>query len=91
MQNDELRKVREELEVALAEYTALYDFAPVGYFTLTASGAIIKANLTGAILVGVERSKLMGQPFGWLVSAELRPAFYAFLKQVLAGQTKESQ
>jgi PAS domain S-box-containing protein len=90
MQNDELRKSRDDLEAALAASTALYDFAPVGYFTLTESGAIIKANLTGAILVGVERSKLMGQPFGRLVTLELRPAFNAFLKQVFARQTKES-
>src|SRR5664279_1132988 len=48
MQNAELRKARDELELALENYTDLYDFAPVGYFTLTASGAIIQANLTGA-------------------------------------------
>lgn len=90
MQNAELQKSRDELEAALAAYTALYDFAPVGYFTLAASGAVIKANLTGAIMVGIERSKLLGQPFGRLVTAELRPAFNAFLKQVFAGETKES-
>ena len=36
MQNDELQKVRDELEVALDKYTGLYDFAPEGYFTLAA-------------------------------------------------------
>ena len=41
MQNAELRQARDELEVALENYTDLYDFAPVGYFTLAASGAII--------------------------------------------------
>ncbi|MEJ0090024.1 MAG: PAS domain-containing protein [Limisphaerales bacterium] len=38
MQNSELRQARDNLEVALEEYTDLYDFAPVGYFTLTADG-----------------------------------------------------
>ena len=30
MQNTELRKARDELELALENYTDLYDFAPVG-------------------------------------------------------------
>jgi PAS domain-containing protein len=90
MQNAELRQARDELEVALENYTDLYDFAPSGYFTLAATGAILQANLTGATLVGIERSRLVGQSFGRLVSAEFRPAFSTFLEQVFAGQTKQS-
>jgi asparagine synthetase B (glutamine-hydrolysing) len=48
MQNAELRQARDELEVALDNYTDLYDFAPAGYFTLTAAGTIRQVNLTGA-------------------------------------------
>jgi PAS domain-containing protein len=90
MQNAELRQARDELEVALENYTDLYDFAPSGYFTLAATGAILQANLTGATLVGIERSRLVGQSFGRLVSAEFRPAFSTFLEQVFAGQAKQS-
>ena len=90
MQNAELRQARDELEVALENYTDLYDFAPSGYFTLAATGAILQANLTGATLVGIERSRLMGQSFGRLVSAEFRPAFSTFLEQVFAGEAKQS-
>jgi signal transduction histidine kinase len=90
MQNAELRQARDELEVALDNYTDLYDFAPSGYFTLAATGAILQANLTGATLVGIERSRLVGQSFGRLVSAEFRPAFSLFLEHVFAGQTKQT-
>jgi PAS domain S-box-containing protein len=90
MQNAELRQARDELEVALENYTDLYDFAPSGYFTLAATGAILRANLTGATLVGIERSRLVGQSFGGLVSDEFRPAFSTFLAQVFAVQTKQS-
>jgi len=76
--------------VALDNYTDLYDFAPSGYFTLAATGAILQANLTGATMVGIERSRLVGQSFGRLVSAEFRPAFGTFLEQVFAGQTKQA-
>jgi signal transduction histidine kinase len=87
MQNAELRQARDELEVALDNYTDLYDFAPSGYFTLAATGAILQANLT---MVGIERSRLLGQSFGRLVSAEFRPAFSTFLEHVFAGQTKQA-
>jgi PAS domain S-box-containing protein len=90
MQNAELRQARDELEVALENYTDLYDFAPSGYFTLAATGAILQANLTGATLVGIERSRLVGQSFRQLVSAEFRPAFSNFLKNVFDGEEKQS-
>jgi len=90
MQNTELRQARDELEAALEDYTDLYDFAPSGYFTLGATGAILQANLTGATLVGIERSRLVGQSFGQLISAGFRPAFSTFLEQVFAGEAKQS-
>src|ERR1700677_721201 len=90
MQNAELRQARDELEVALDNYTDLYDFAPGGYFTLAPTGAILQANLTGATLVGIERSRLVGQSFGWLVSARFRPAFSTFLEQIFAELTKQA-
>jgi PAS domain-containing protein len=87
MQNAELRQARDELEASLENYTDLYDFAPVGYFTLTAAGVINQVNLTGTNLVGMERSRLVGRSFGMLVVPELRPVFHAFLKKVFASQT----
>jgi hypothetical protein len=40
MQNNELQQARAEREVALARYTELYDFAPIGYLTVTGDGLI---------------------------------------------------
>jgi signal transduction histidine kinase len=90
MQNAELRQARDELELALDNYTDLYDFAPSGYFTFASTGAILQANLTGATLVGIERSRLLGQSFGLLISAGFRQAFSTFLEHVFAGQTKQA-
>jgi PAS domain S-box-containing protein len=90
LQNAELRQARDNLEAALENYTDLYDFAPVGYFTFDESGDILQANLTGANLVGIARSRLAGQSFGQLVSTELRSVFNSFLKQVFAGSAKQS-
>jgi len=85
MQNAELRQARDELETALEQYTDLYEFAPVGYLTLDLNGTINKVNLTGATLLRVERSRLIGQRFGHLVTDATRPIFTAFLGEVFTG------
>lgn len=90
MQNAELVTARDRMESLLEKFTDLYDFAPVGYFTLAADCTILQVNLTGTRLVGIDRSRLVGKLFGVLVSPELRPALHAFLKQVFASQTKQS-
>jgi PAS domain S-box-containing protein len=89
-QNAELQEARDRVEALLENYTDLYDFAPVGYFTLAVTGGIRQVNLTGAHLVGVERARLVGQSFGMLVSSIQRPIFYSFLKQVFADQANRS-
>ena len=55
MQNEELRRSREQLEQSRSEYAELYDFAPVGYLTFDGRGLITKANLTACGLLGIEK------------------------------------
>lgn len=90
MQNEELRQARNEIEKALEKYTDLYDFAPVGYFTLEHDGKIGAVNLSGANLLGMERSRLLGRRFELFVSQEARPFFSEFIKRVFASHGKQS-
>ena len=90
LQIADLRQAGDEREAALANYTDLYDFAPVGYFTVTAAGVINQVNLTGANLVGRERASLVGRSFGLLLAPKLGPPFYAFLTKVVASRAKAS-
>ena len=59
MQNDALQKAQSALEESRDRYLDLYEFAPVGYLTLTLEGLIGNINLTGALLLGYERAKLL--------------------------------
>ena len=88
MQNAELQKARDELELTLETYTDLYDFAPVGYLSLDELGQILEVNLTGAALIGVERSRLINRRLPALITPASRPVFLAFLEQVFAGAVK---
>ncbi len=90
MQNSELRDVRAELETALALYTNLYDFAPVGYFTLDRDGVIHQINLAAARLLGKPRASLVGQPFKRFVAPNDLPVLARLLERVLAHSERES-
>jgi len=87
MQNAELLQARDELEVSRNTYAELYDFAPVGYFTLDARGLIREANLTGAQLLERERGLLTNTPFSsFIADTEGREIFSRHLKNVLQQQ-----
>jgi PAS domain S-box-containing protein len=73
LQNEELRQAQVQLAESRDKYADLYDFAPVGYLTLDKAGKILEANLTGADMLGQERSKLLGLYFPhFLVDADRR-------------------
>ena len=66
MRNEELQRAQETITQARDRYADLYDFAPVGYFTLDRKGRIVEANLAGARLLGAERDRLINQSsFRW--------------------------
>ena len=85
MQNEELQKSRAEREALLAQYTSLYDNAPVGYVTLDAQGTIRQANVTSARLLGLERSQLVSRRLGVFVAEADRRTFSDFVQQALSG------
>ena len=90
MQNAELQEARDRMEILLEKYTDLYDFAPVGYFSLDEAGQILEVNLAGAALLGVERSRLIKRRLPRFVGPGSQPVFQAFLKRVFAGTGKQA-
>ncbi|KCZ73202.1 PAS domain S-box [Candidatus Methanoperedens nitroreducens] len=90
MQNEELRRAQKELEESRNRYADLYDFAPAGYFIFDINGLILEVNLTGARMLGVERSLLIKQPFYLYVTPGSRDMFYLHLRRVLRTGTKQT-
>ena len=90
MQNEELKETYETAERALKKYTMLYDFAPMGYFTLDNDGSICDLNFTGADLLGEKRFTLVNHNFKLFISKQSQKIFNDFLSKVYSGSSKES-
>ena len=83
MQNEELRRIQQELEEARDRYSHLYDFAPVGYITINVEGIVEGANLTFATMLGMKRSELVGKPFSRFIQREDQDIYYLHRQRIL--------
>ena len=90
MQNEELIHANETAETALKKYTMLYDFAPMGYFTLDPDGSIYELNFTGAEMLRDKRFSLVNSNFKLFISEESRPVFDKFFSKVYSQKGKEA-
>ena len=70
MQNEALRQTKLALEESRDRYVDLYEFAPIGYLTLTGDGIISSINLTGAAFLGRDRRDLLRRHFSAFVIPE---------------------
>ncbi len=79
-----LEQHQKEIGKSLDLYSELYDFAPVGYLTLTRDGRIGEANRIAKKMIGAEYALLTGIPFKRFVAAEYHPAIEALLDRVFS-------
>jgi PAS domain S-box-containing protein len=84
-QNEELRETQQLLEASRDRYADLYDFAPIGYATLDEKGHIREINLTGATILGQERSRLLETLFSVAVVKGDLSVFHGHLRQCQQG------
>ena len=83
IQNEELRRSQKDLEVSRAHYYELYNFAPVGYLTISDKGLVTKANLAFSAMVSVTMKALIKRPFSQFVFREDQDSYYFWRKALL--------
>jgi PAS domain S-box-containing protein len=83
MQNEELRRTHLALEEAHDLYVDLYEFAPVGYITLSQEAQITAINLTGAALLGEDRRQLLRRSFARIVAPEDQDRWQDYFRHAL--------
>lgn len=86
IQNEELRRSQEELIEMRYKYSDLYDFAPVGYMTVSRTGLILDANLTLADMLRVERRALLKQPLSSFILPIDEDIFYHHRREILESK-----
>lgn len=90
LQQEQLEQDRRELTEVLDRYVELYDFAPVGYFTVDSQFKIIEANWAGASLFEVDRGELAGRRIDSLLTAESGQVLLVLLKRLRIGGARET-
>lgn len=90
MQNEELRRAQAAVEVSRDRYMDLYEFAPVGYLTLSREAIITEVNLTCAAFLGVDRKRLLHHRFSSYVALEDKEQWYRHFLTVLRQKGEQS-
>ncbi|HEY5616660.1 MAG TPA: EAL domain-containing protein [Vicinamibacterales bacterium] len=90
MQNEELRRAQLALEESRDRYVDLYEFAPVGYLTLTSEGLISEVNLTGAALLGEERKKMLRRRFNRFVTSEDKDRYHRLFVSLMQHDERQA-
>jgi PAS domain S-box-containing protein len=71
-----LRKAQVTLGESRDRYLNLYEFAPIGYLTLTQDAIVSEVNLTGTNMLGVERKELLNHRFSQIIAPEDRECWH---------------
>ena len=86
IQNEELRSAQVELTQVHDRLKNLYDYAPVGYATLTAKGLIHESNHKLADMLNTPRHDLDMSRFSSLILPEDQDIYYHCRRNFLAGR-----
>lgn len=88
-QSNQVNRLQEQLKQEQNKYSDLYDFAPVGYFTIGENGRILEVNLTGATMLAAAKTDLIDQPFFQFIARDSQDQFYVHRQQVLATKVQQ--
>jgi len=90
MQAEELRNTQIALAESRDQYLDLFEFAPLGYLTLTDSAIISRANLTAATLLGVDRGRLINARFRTWIVPEDHETWDRYFMNLRQSETTQS-
>lgn len=90
MQNDELSNSYELLELERTKFVDFFNLAPVGYFILDHIGLVEEVNQTGADMLAMPKSKIIGHKFQNFIVENEWESFYGFLHLMNSVKSRRS-
>ena len=88
-QAEELRRTQLALEASRNRYLDLYEFAPLGYLTLTDKALITDINRAGAALLGVDRNEVINHGLGRFIAEESQDEWDRYFVSVRNNGAKQ--
>lgn len=89
-QYNELERSQNALQETSNRYIDLFDFAPIGYLTITDKGQITEINLTGATLLGVDQKATIGRVIGSFLHPKECDRWYLHNRLTLSHSDKQN-
>ncbi len=86
-----LERAKADIEAGLKRYAALYELAPLAYFTLDPAGLVLKTNRMGQARLGQPMPEKGPQQFAALLEETSLIAFDLFLHQIFEAKAEEPE
>jgi diguanylate cyclase (GGDEF)-like protein/PAS domain S-box-containing protein len=86
MQNEDLIRIQNELIEVRDQYTELYDFAPVGYFTTDNQNKITRCNLTLVEMLNLSIPAILNKQFTQFIDNDSQDVFYLNRRQLFSDR-----
>lgn len=90
MQNEELKKMYQELSASRDDFARIYNLSPIAYLTLTEQGIIRKANITAAQLFGCSKEELINKKLGKFIHPSDQDKYYFFLHDLVMEKNNKT-
>ncbi len=85
-----MNNTENQVNISLENRIDPYDFTATGYFSVSQSGLITNVNLSGAKLLGVEKSELIGKAFTLFVSSEDLVIFFMHRNNIFSKKEPQT-
>ena len=91
MQNEELCRTNNSMEESRDRYLDFYEFAPVGFIKLSREGLIREINLTGSVMLGVERFRIISRRLSSYVALHEKDRWHRLFMHMMEHADSEKQ
>jgi len=90
--NEELLRIKDELDASRTRYFNLFDLAPEGCITLSEQGLLLGANITAANMLGLVLNDLTKQHLSTFIPKEDQESYFLHHKKIFAtGEPQTSE
>jgi PAS domain S-box-containing protein len=89
LQNEELRRIQHELEIANDHYVQFYNLLPIAYLTLDETGTILENNLAATKLLEIQGKALIGKKLGQFVNPLDQDNYFYFIQAILNNRSEQ--